>query len=62
MQYALWGAVVATLLLAAASTWFERRRTRRTDADRVGVIPWPLVQFIALFAAAICGGLALHLF
>lgn len=39
----------------------EHHRVRRRDLDRMGVVSWPLVQFLLLAVAAISGGLALGL-
>ena len=61
MQGTLWIGVVAAMLLAVASGVLEHRRQRRRDLDRVGLVPWPLVQFLALTAAALCGAIALGL-
>lgn len=58
MQYLLWGIVGGALLLAVASGWAEHRRRNRVDLDRVGVVPWPLIQFLALMAAMLAAGIA----
>ncbi|ABC62574.1 hypothetical protein [Erythrobacter litoralis] len=47
---ALWGA--GFLLLAAFATYMEKRRTRRTEFDRVGWVPW----FGIFFVSVIFGG------
>ena len=47
-------------LVVVASAIGERRRARRSDLDRVGVIDWPTVQLLALVGLAIIGILALH--
>lgn len=48
---------VAAVLIGTFATFAERRRARRTDLDRVGFMPWPLIvvlaTLIALFAFAI---------
>ena len=51
------GAAVALGLLAGVA---EHRRRNRRDADCVGLMPWPMIQFIALFAAFLLASLALH--
>lgn len=62
MQQGLWIAAAVLVLLAVASGVAEHRRRNRRDMDRVGVVPWPLVQFLALIGAVLCGGIALHAF
>lgn len=53
--------MVAALLLAGLSGVADHRTRKRRDADRVGVMPWPLVQILALFAALVLTGFALNL-
>jgi hypothetical protein len=60
MQQQLWGGAVAALLLAGISGWGERRRRERHDPDRVGLVPWPLVQMLALLAAFLLASVALN--
>jgi hypothetical protein len=38
----------------------DRRRRRRSDLDRVGLIDWPTLQILAVIAGAILVILALH--
>jgi hypothetical protein len=47
-------------MLAAAAGLRERRRKRRADPDRVGLIDWPTVQVLALIAAAVSAIIAFH--
>lgn len=61
MQDRLWIGAAAAMLLAIVSGILEHRRQRRRNLDRVGLVPWPLVQFLALTAATICAALALGL-
>lgn len=61
MQPILWGGTLAALLVAVVSGLGERRRQRRDDPDHVGFMPWTLIQMLALIAAAIMGGVALHI-
>lgn len=49
------------LVLAALAWWADRRRLRRADLDRVGLMPWTGVFFWALLAAAILLAGALEL-
>jgi hypothetical protein len=52
------GAAVAALLLAILAGIGDWRRRRRSDPDRVGMIDWRTLQFVALVAAAICVAVA----
>jgi hypothetical protein len=58
-QAALWtgaGAAAAVALIAALA---DRRRTRRRDLDRPGLVPWPLVQVLAMLIAVVAAAFAL---
>jgi len=51
---ALW---LAGLLAAVVALWAwlgDRRRLRRADLDRVGLMPWQGLSFWAFLVAAIC--------
>jgi hypothetical protein len=61
MQQQLWGGAVAALLLAVASGVGESRRRKRRDLDRVGLIPWSLVQVMAMLGVVILVSVALNL-
>jgi hypothetical protein len=61
MQQQLWGGAAVAVLLAMASGLGEHRRRRRRDMDRVGFMPWTLVQVLAMLAAVILASLALNL-
>jgi len=50
--------IFAALALVAAIA--ERRRAGRRDLDRVGWVPWALVQIGAIIAAAAAAAIALH--
>ena len=53
---ALGGGMAAAL---AVISWLgDHRRMRRRNLDRVGVMPWTALFFLALFAACILLGLA----
>lgn len=41
------------MLVAALAWWGDRRRLRRRDPDRVGVMPWTGLFFWATLAAAV---------
>ena len=58
MQAALWSGVAACVAVAVASGLADWRRSRRSDPDRVGFMPWPTIQFVAMFAAVIVAALA----
>ena len=60
MQERLWIGAAVCLLIAVVSGIAEHRRRRRRDMDRVGVIPWTLVQVLALIGAVMFGYAAVH--
>ncbi|RYD49349.1 MAG: hypothetical protein EOP60_13995 [Sphingomonadales bacterium] len=60
MQQELWTSVAVALLVAVIAGFGERQRKRRKDMDRVGLMPWPLIQVLAMLAALILVSLALH--
>lgn len=49
---ALVGGLVATLV-AVLAWWGDRRRMRRRDPDRVGIMPWTGLFFWALLFAVL---------
>ena len=54
---------VAALLaigLAALAWWGDRRRMRRRDLDRVGLMPWEAMFVWALLAAVLLGAAAVQ--
>jgi lysylphosphatidylglycerol synthetase-like protein (DUF2156 family) len=59
-QTALWALAGGALLVALLAAIADRRRQRRRDLDRVGWMPWPLLQILAAFAAVIAVILALR--
>lgn len=61
MQQQLWGSAAAAIVIAVASGFGEHRRRRRRDMDRVGVVPWTLLQVLAMLAAVILASVALNL-
>ena len=58
-QAALWAAAGAALALAVWAGIADHRRARRPDLDRVGWVPWTLIQVIAGLAAVAAAALAL---
>lgn len=60
MQQQLWGGAVAALGIAAASGWGEYRRKNRQDLDRVDLVPWTMVQILALLTALVLASVALN--
>lgn len=61
MQQQLWTSVAVALLAAIVAGLGERQRKRRKDMDRIGLMPWPLVQVLAILAALVLASMALHL-
>ncbi len=57
----LWTAAASAGALVVAAGVAERRRSRRRDIDKVGWVPWTLVQVIALAAAALMVAYAIKL-
>lgn len=60
MQARLWGSVAVCVVMAVTSALAERRRRRRDDPDRVGIVPWLGVQLFAMLAAVVLASIALH--
>jgi len=56
----LWLLTCGLALLAAGAALAEHRRIRRRNRDRVGWVPWNLVQILAAFGAVVAAALALH--
>jgi hypothetical protein len=55
----LWTAAAILLALAVLAALAEHLRTRRRDLDRVGLMPWNLIQILAFLGAVIAAALAL---
>jgi hypothetical protein len=55
----LWTIASAALVVALLSALADRRRTRRRDLDRVGWVPWPVLQILAMITAAVAIAFAL---
>ncbi|MEI9850981.1 MAG: hypothetical protein WDN24_09140 [Sphingomonas sp.] len=60
MQQESWIAAGALLAVAVASGVADHRRRRRADMDRVGWVPWPLVQILSLIGALVAATVAMH--
>jgi hypothetical protein len=52
------GASIAVAVLAGIG---QRRRTHRSDLDRIGMVDWRSLQMAALMAAALCVSVAMNL-
>lgn len=55
----MWIGVGAWLALAVGSGLADIRRTRRSDPDAVGFMPWSLVQVLAILGAVITAAFAI---
>ncbi|KQN80052.1 hypothetical protein [Sphingomonas sp. Leaf62] len=55
----LWTIAGVAAMLFAVSVLAERRRTLRRDPDRVGWMPWTLVQLIAVLLTVFSVAMAL---
>ena len=58
MQSLLWAGFAGAVAMAGLDNWADKRRARRHDPDAVGLMPWPSITIVAIFAAAICAALA----
>jgi hypothetical protein len=56
---ALWVLSGLLLALAAGAAWAEHRRGKRRNLDRVGLMPWNLIQILAFLGAIAAAALAL---
>lgn len=56
---ALWAAAAALVAVAIFAAWAERRRAKRADLDRPGLMPWHLIQVLAFIVAVAAVALAL---
>ena len=55
----LWTIAGVAAILFAVSVLAERRRTLRRDPDRVGWMPWTLVQLVAVLLVVFAVAMAL---
>jgi len=58
-QAGWWAVAGASLAIAVLAALAEHLRGRRRDLDRVGFVPWTLIQLLAFFAAIIAAAAAL---
>jgi drug/metabolite transporter (DMT)-like permease len=54
----LWAASAALFAFALLAALAERRRARRANLDRPGIMPWHLLQVLAFILAAVAAALA----
>ena len=59
-QAGLWWTAGAAMALAVAAGFAEHRRGRRRDLDRIGWMPWNLIQCLAFLAAVAAAALAVR--
>ncbi|HEV2080694.1 MAG TPA: hypothetical protein VGR19_12490 [Allosphingosinicella sp.] len=57
-QDELWMLAGAAAVLAAVSAAADWRRERRRELDRVGWVPWGMLQFAGLLGAVVAAALA----
>jgi len=55
----LWTIAGGAAILFAWSVLAERRRSRRRDPDRVGWVPWTLLQLVAVLVMVFSVAMAL---
>lgn len=60
-QSILWTSTTTAAVVALVAALAERRRARRRDIDRVGWVPWTLVQVIAMGISAVTLAYAIKL-
>jgi hypothetical protein len=58
-QSALWGTSAGFVVLAGLAFIADHRRAKRRDLDKVGWVPWPLIQVAAIIGAAAAAAFAL---
>jgi hypothetical protein len=58
-QSALWVTSASFAALAGLAFFADHRRAHRGDLDKVGWVPWSLVQILAIIAAAATVALAI---
>lgn len=49
---------ISAVVIAAIAWNGDRRRMRRSDPDRVGIMPWTSIFFLSLLVAIVLLGLA----
>lgn len=54
-DHPLFAAAGGALLVAVWAWWGDRARLRRSDLDRVGLMPWEGLFFWAILAAVLLG-------
>lgn len=60
MQVMLLGWAGAALAIVALGGFADWRNRRRRNIDRVAMLPWPLIQVMALLAAIVLAALAVN--
>lgn len=56
----LTSAAILSLVLAIYAWFADKRMLRRRNLERVSMVPWVTVFFLALIAAILIGGLAIR--
>jgi len=56
----LTSAALLSLVLAIYAWFADRRMLRRRNLERVGLVPWVTVFFLALIGSILIGGLAIR--
>lgn len=59
MQVPLWIGVGTFVAVAAGSGLADWRRVKRSNLDRVGWMPWTLIQVMAMLGAVVMAALAI---
>ncbi len=58
-RHGLWSIAAASATIFVAAVLAEHRRAKRRDPDRVGWMPWTLIQLVTILTTVFAVALAL---